>query len=58
MAHWLGKRMSEIARRVVGQTTKNFPILLVGIGLMSTILWISTIVALAVERAWSMLSVI
>ena len=50
--------MSEIARRVVGQTTKNFPILVVGIGLMSTILWISTIMTVAVERLWSMLSMI
>jgi hypothetical protein len=50
--------MSKITRRVIGQTAKNFPILLVGIGLMSTILWIGTIMALAVERVWSMLSVI
>ena len=48
--------MSEVARRVVGQTTKNFPILLVGIGLIATILWTSTVVALAVEQVWSMLS--
>ena len=48
--------MSKITHRVIGQTTKNFPILLVGIGLISTILWTSTIMALAVERVWSMLS--
>ena len=47
--------MSKITRRVIGQTTENFPILLVGIGLISTILWTSTIMALAVERVWSML---
>ena len=48
--------MSEIVRRVYGQTTKTFPILLVGIGLVTTILWTSTVMAFAIERVWSLLS--
>jgi len=50
--------MSEIARRFIGQTTKNFPVLLVGIGLVSTVVWVSTVVVLAFERVWSALSAI
>jgi len=48
--------MSKIARHVVSLTTKNFPIMLVGAGLIATILWTTTVMALAVERVWSMLS--
>jgi len=47
--------MSEIARRVIGQTTNNLPIVLVGIGVMATILWTGTVMALAVGQVWSML---
>jgi len=52
----LKKSMSEIARRVVGHTAKNFPIMLVGIGLVTTVLWVSTVVAVALDRIWSALS--
>jgi hypothetical protein len=48
--------MSRIARRIVGLTTKNFPILLVVVGLVTTILWVSTVVAVALDQIWSVLS--
>ena len=48
--------MSKFVRRLVGQTTVNFPVLLVGIGLVTTILWTSTVMAFAIERVWSVLS--
>jgi hypothetical protein len=48
--------MPKIVRHVVGRTTVNFPILLVGIGLVTTILWVSTVMAFAIERVWSVLS--
>jgi hypothetical protein len=52
----LVKRMSEIARRVVSQTTRNFPTILIGIGLITTMLWVSVVITFAFERAWSALS--
>jgi hypothetical protein len=48
--------MSKIARRVAGQTAKNFPIILVGIGLATTILWVGTVMTFALEGVWSVLS--
>jgi hypothetical protein len=48
--------MLEIARRGVGHTAKNFPILLIGIGLVTTVLWVSTVVAVALDQIWSALS--
>ena len=48
--------MSKIARRIVGQTTKSFPIILVGIGLVTTIVWVGTVIAFAAEQAWLVLS--
>ena len=48
--------MSKITRRIVGQATKNFPIILVGIGLATTILWVGTVMTFAVEQAWLVLS--
>src|SRR6185312_16477065 len=56
VALWVRRHMSKIARHVVSLTTKNFPIMLVGAGLIATILWTTTVMALAVERVWSMLS--
>jgi hypothetical protein len=56
VALWVRRHMSKIARHVVSLTTKNFPIILVGAGLIATILWTTTVMALAVERVWSMLS--
>jgi len=50
--------MSKIARRVVGQTTKNFPVILVGTGVVATILWTCIVTAFAVEQVWSMLSAV
>jgi hypothetical protein len=50
--------MTEIARRVVGQTTRNFPIILVGIGLFTTLMWVGTLVTVAVEQTWRVLSAI
>jgi hypothetical protein len=35
--------MSKITRHVVSLTTENFPIALVGIGVIATILWTSTV---------------
>ena len=48
--------MSKITRHVVSLTTENFPIALVGIGVIATILWTSNVMGLAVEQVWSMLS--
>jgi hypothetical protein len=45
-----------MARRIVGRLTKNFPIMLVGIGLITTILWVSTVMAVAVDQIWSVIS--
>jgi hypothetical protein len=45
-----------MARRIVGRLTKNFPIMLVGIGLITTVLWVSTVVAVAFDQIWSALS--
>jgi hypothetical protein len=50
--------MSEIARRVVGQTTRNFPVILVGTGVIATVLWTCIVMALAVEQVWSMLAAV
>ena len=55
MAPRVRKRMSKITRHVVSLTTENFPIVLVGIGVIATILWTSTVMGLAVEQVWSML---
>jgi hypothetical protein len=48
--------MSKITRHVVGLATENFPVVLVGLGVIATILWTSTVMALAFERVWSALS--
>jgi len=48
--------MSKISRRIFGQTTKNFPTLLVGIGLITTILWVGTVMTVALQGIWSVLS--
>ena len=50
------KRMSKITRHVVGLTTENFPIVLVGTGVIATVLWTCIVTALAIEQVWSMLS--
>ena len=50
--------MSKVARHVVSQTTKNFPIILVGIGLFTTLMWVGTLVTVAVEQTWRALSAI
>jgi len=48
--------MSVVARRIFGQTTKNLPIILIGTGLIATILWTGSIMAIALERAWLVVS--
>ena len=47
--------MSKITCHVVSLTAENFPIVLVGIGVIATILWTSTVMGLAVDQVWSML---
>ena len=45
--------MSKIAHVIVDQTGKYFPVALVVAGLIATFLWISTIMAFALARVWS-----
>jgi len=50
--------MTEIARLVVDRTTKNFPVILVGTGVIATIVWTCIVTVLAVDQVWSMLAAV
>ena len=47
--------MAETARRALVHTKRHVPLVLVGVGLIATVLWISAVAALAFDRVWSVL---
>jgi hypothetical protein len=47
--------MVEVARVIVARTTNQFPIALVGLGLIATIFWICAVTTLAFQGVWSVL---
>jgi len=48
--------MSKIVARFVTRSAECFPLALIGIGLVATTLWLGTLVLIAVDGAWSILS--
>jgi hypothetical protein len=50
--------MSKIAAHIVTRSIEFFPIALVGIGLVATTLWAGSLMTIAFEGAWSILSAI
>jgi hypothetical protein len=50
--------MLKIVSNIADRSTKFFPVALVGMGLVATMLWAGTIVLVALDGAWSILSAI
>ena len=50
--------MSKIVSNIADRSTKFFPVALVGMGLVATMLWAGTLVLVAFDGAWSILSAI
>jgi hypothetical protein len=48
----------KIVAHIATRSTEFFPIALVGIGLVATTLWAGSLMAIALEGAWSILSAI
>jgi hypothetical protein len=46
--------MAGIARRIIVRTTDYFPIALVGLGLIATILWVGSFAAITLKSLWSL----
>ena len=50
--------MSKIVANIADRSTEFFPVALVGMGLVATMLWAGTLVLVALDGAWSILSAI
>jgi hypothetical protein len=50
--------MSKIVSNIADRSSKFFPVALVGMGLVVTMLWAGTLVLAALDGAWSILSAI
>jgi len=50
--------MSKIVANIADRSTGFFPVALVGMGLVATMLWAGTLVLVALDGAWSILSAI
>jgi hypothetical protein len=50
--------MSKIVANIADRSTGFFPVAIVGMGLVATMLWAGTLVLVAVDGAWSILSAI
>jgi hypothetical protein len=48
--------MSKIVAHIATRSTEFFPFALIGIGLIATTLWVGTLVLVAFDGAWSILS--
>jgi hypothetical protein len=46
--------MAGIARRIIVTATDHFPIALVGLGLIATILWVGSFAAITLKSLWSL----
>ena len=50
--------MSKIVANIADRSTGFFPVAIVGMGLVATMLWAGTLVLVALDGAWSILSAI
>jgi hypothetical protein len=50
--------MSKMVSNIADRSSKFFPVALVGMGLVATMLWAGTLVLAAFDGAWSILSAI
>jgi hypothetical protein len=50
--------MSKIVANIADRSTEFFPVAIVGMGLVATMLWAGTLVLVAIDGAWSILSAI
>jgi hypothetical protein len=57
VARKIGNSMPEVARRIIARTADQFPITLVGLGLITTILWVGAVSVFAFGRVWSVLEI-